>query len=364
MAALEVTDTKYLEDLKKRVVFPLHIHWDGSIPAEQLFELATARGKKLFLPEKDIAGKHIIYENPDNRLIHNPAELKSFMTNLRSYSIIDVFSVATELMQTKDDLVNAAVAHCKYLKSQNTVYAESRFAPQYHTFSGLSIEQVIKHSIEGFQKGKDETGVDVSLIVCIGRETDVESGMQIAKTAINCEKRFPKKIVGIDLACEERGNPPEKHYPAFKLTFDSPLKRTIHAGEMCDEITNLHNIVASIYLLRADGLGHAMPLYKDKGLIETVRSRRIRVESNPVCNNFFFGTNIEDLHLDELVNAGVLVTINPDDPAMIPNGDLVHNLYHLGKLYGNNFVDKVIRNSVESCWGLSREEKEKYLKEK
>lgn len=363
MTGINIDDLTYFESIKKIKVFPLHIHWDGSIPAEDLFSMAKARNKELLLPEHDINGEKIIYETQDKRIIHSPAELRSYMTNLRKYNLIDVFSVATGFMQTKEDLIATAVAHCKYLKSQNAFYAETRFAPQYHTFNGLSIEQAINFAVEGFEQGKSETGVDVRLIICIGREADAETGIKIADAAIYCEKHLPGRIVGIDLACEERGNPPEKHYPAFKQTFDTPLKRTVHAGEMCDEATNLCNIATSVYLLRADGLGHAIQLYKDKGLMDTVKWKKIRIESNPVCNNFFFGTNIADLHLDELVNAGILVTINPDDPAMIPNGDLAHNLYHLGKLYGNAFVDKVIENSIKSAWGLSGEEKEKYLKE-
>lgn len=361
MASLKITDEQYIADLKKKQVFPLHIHWDGSIPAQYLFELAKSRGIELFLPNKDINGKEISYKTNDEKLIHNPKELQSFMTNLRKYSIIDVFSVATRFMQTKNDLIETAVAHCEYLKSQNCVYAETRFAPQYHIFGGLSIEEVIEHAVEGFQKGKDKTGVDVKLIISIGREITSDESTKIAKSTIDCEKNLQGNIIGIDLACEEQNNPPQKHYPAFKLTFDTPLKRTVHAGEMCDEKTNLQNITESIYLLRANGLGHAISLHKDKGLMETVRSRKIRIESNPVCNNFFFGIKIEDLHLDELVNAGILVTINPDDPAMIPNGDLIHNLYHLGKLYGQNFVDKVIKNSINCAWGLSEDDKKKYL---
>ncbi len=354
-------ETQYLEQLKKKKVFPLHIHWDGSIPAEDLFSMVQTRSTDILLPEQDINGTKIEYDTPDKRIVHNAQELQCFMQNLRMYNIIDVFSVATRFMQTKEDLIATAVAHCKYLKSQNAPYAETRFAPQYHTFKGLNIEQVIAYAVEGFEQGKTETDVDVRLIISIGREVDTETGVKIADAVINCEKKFPTKIVGIDLACEERGNPPEKHYPAFKQTFDTPLKRTVHAGEMCDEQTNLHNIAASVYLLRADGLGHAIHLHKDKGLIATIRTKKIRIESNPVCNNFFFGTNIEDLHLDELVTAGVLITINPDDPAMIPNGDLVHNLYHLGKLYGNDFVNKLIRNSVEASWGMTAQEKEYFL---
>ena len=57
----------------------------------------------------------------------------------------------------------------------------------------------------------------------------------------------------------------------------------------------------------------------------------------------------------------LLLSINPDDPAMIPQGDLAHNLYHLGKMYGDCFVERVVMNSIISAWGLSDEERSGYL---
>ena len=91
--------------------------------------------------------------------------------------------------------------------------------------------------------------------------------------------------------------------------------------------------------------------------------RGVRLESNPLSNYQFFIQNLEELHLDELVDAGLMITVNPDDPAMWKNGDLVDSLYFLGKLYGDGFVKKVTANSIRASWGLSEEEKKGYLTE-
>jgi len=359
---LFIEDEAYFKKLKKKETFPLHIHWDGAIPAEHLYSLAQKRGQEIILPEKDLNGKVINYPNPASRLIHTPDELYTFLTDFKTYNIIDIFNVPIRFMQTKKDLISAAIAHCKYLKSQNSPYAETRFAPQYHTVQGLSMEEVIEHSVEGFYIGNEITGVDVRLLICIGREAEPELGIKVAEAAIALNKKYPEMVLGLDLACDEFPYPPEKHYLAFEKTFDTPLKRTVHAGEMCGEEQNLRNIRSAVYELRADALGHAIPLYKDENLIEAVIERKIRIESNPLSNLPNFIERISDLHLDDLVEAGVLITINPDDPAMIANGDLVHNLYHLGNMYGNDFVNTVIRNSIESAWGLSQEQKDTYLK--
>lgn len=362
---LVIEDQEYFKLLKARKTFPLHLHWDGSIPVESLFSLAERRGRQLFLPDKDLNDQTITYTSDAERLIDTPQKLRQFQHGLLTrYKMGDVFGVPISFMQTKDDLAEMAIALCRYLKEQNSPYAEVRFAPQYHLQAGLSLDQVIGYSIEGFLQGEEETGVKTKLIISVGREAPAEIGVAAVKAALNFAERG---VVGIDLACYEPGNPPEKHLSAFQLTFDSPLKRTVHAGEMCPKEENLRNIYVALTELRADGIGHALPLYirqyRGVDLVQMMLDDKIRLESNPLSNYQFFIQNLEDLHLDELVRAGVLVTINPDDPAMWEHGDLADNLYFLGKLYGDNFVRKVVDNSILAAWGLGEREKKAYLAE-
>ncbi|MBI4153921.1 hypothetical protein HY501_01160 [Candidatus Woesearchaeota archaeon] len=353
---LDFSDADYLEALRRRKVAALHIHWDGSIPAEDLFALAQRKKRIPLLPEYDIHGNSIMYKSEKERMLDTPEKLRAFqMGLLRAYSLADVFSIPISLMQTREDLREMAIAHCRYLLSQNIPYAESRFAPQYHCRLGLSLDQVIGYAVEGFEEGREETGVIVKPIICIGRESPPELGIEVVKASLY----FEGKVVGIDLACIENGNPPEKHYPAFALTFGTFLKRTVHAGEMCSEEENLRNVHTSLTLLQADGLGHAIPLgrklYQRQDLLELILRKNVRLESCPISNYNFFISDIKDLNLDVLLKEGVLVTISPDDPAMWPFGDMSHNLYAVGKLYGGQFLNTVIQNSFKSAWGLQEQ---------
>ena len=356
---LKFDDVAYLDQCRQRASFLTHIHWDGSIPPQDLWNFYKKKDKKLSLPEKYIDGTAV----QGDREIKSIEQLREFQMGLFSkYDIVSVFGVPTGAMQTAEDIKSMALAHSRYLKSQNTVYAESRFAPQYHTFKGLKLDEVIGHALEGFAQAEEETGVKVNPIICIGREVDSEEGEKIVKAALNFADRG---VVGIDLACYEPPFPPERFAKAFALTFDSPLKRTVHADEMFseeDKKQGFRNLYTALTLLRADGIGHAIHLHENKDLIELIVERNVRLESNPVSNltcNFI--ESVEDLHLDELVKAGVKVTINSDDPAMWKNGDLAHNLYVVGKLYGDEFVDTVIKNSVETAWRLGNEEKKKFF---
>lgn len=348
----DFNDSEYLEEMKQKKTALNHIHWDGSIPTRILFAEYHRRNILLKLPSTHLDGSAV----QQDRIIDSVQELEYFFNGLLSrYRIEDIFTVPIKLMQTEKDLKKMALLHAEYLKSQNVVYAETRFAPAYHTKEGLSLDQVIGYSLEGFAKASEETGVNMNLIVCINRETDVDSAEKIVRAALNFEG---KGVVGVDIAGYEVGNPPEKFYKPISKTFESNLKRTIHAGEMVeDELNSMKNIYTSITHMRANGIAHAIHLhkrfYKKHDLIELMIENDIRLESNPISNYHFFIDEIACLHLDELVNAGVKVTINPDDPEMWSQGDMAHNLYVVGKLYGIEFVDKVIKNSFDTAWNLN-----------
>ncbi|MGM0607386.1 MAG: adenosine deaminase family protein [Candidatus Muiribacteriota bacterium] len=354
---MQIKDKVFLNKLKKLPLFPLHLHWDGSIPARDIFERSKKKGITLYYPEKDRERNIIHYKNEEEKIINSVDKLKNFFMDLNTYHIVDVFYFPVSFMQTKEDLIQMAKAHCKYLKEHNIPYAETRFAPQYHKQLGLSYDEILGYALEGFEAGYEETGVKVGLIISLGREASVQKTKKVVEAVLNYEE----KILGIDLATEERGNPPEKHYEAFKLTFDTSLKRTVHAGEMCSEEENLKNIYTSLTLLRADGLGHAIPLfkryYKQHDLFELVRKNNVRIESNPLSNHILFNYPMDYHNLDVLVKEGVKVTVNPDDPAMWPYGDMVYSLYFTWQTYGWETARQTVFNSIDTAWGLSKEEK-------
>ena len=182
---LKIKDPELLEKLKKEKVNIFHIHWDGAIPPEAIYKLSKRKGIELMLPEYDIHNKFIHYETKEGQKLDSVKKIMSFQKALRRYKMVDVFNLAINLMQEKNDLIELAIEHCKYLKSQNIEYSEVRFAPQYHTKKGLSIDKVIGYSLEGFEKGMEETGIEVKLILTIGREIDSEQSVKLVKDFLN-----------------------------------------------------------------------------------------------------------------------------------------------------------------------------------
>ncbi len=355
---LHFEDSAYLDSLRQKKAIVPHIHWDGSIQFERLWDYYQEKGQKLFFPEK----------HNDGTLVEGDREIKTIeqLYGLRDglfskFDIVDVFKISTMAMQTADDLKTMAVAHCQYLQTQNIVYAETRFAPWYHAEQGkrgsvLTLDEVIGHSLEGFAEGREKTGVIVKPIICINREIDPEAAKEIVKAALNFAECG---VVGIDLACYEPSFPPEEFGEAFALTFNSHLKRTVHADEMVSPEEGRANLEIAINWLRADGISHGIHLYQNPDLVQLMIENKIRLESNPISNlTCGFIKRPGDLRLGQLVAAGVKVTINPDDPAMWKSGDLAHNLYLVGKAYGEGFIKKVRQNAIETAWGLSEKEKQ------
>ena len=356
-----------------------HLHWDGSLPPKVLFDFYQSRGQILKLPDKDILGKLIRYANPAQQLISSTEKLAEFQEGLLSkWSIIDVFKLPIGAMRIDHDLISMAVAHCHYLKEQCIIYSETRFAPSYHINPRgnlNSLDEVVKTALAGFRIGYSQTGVKVNPIICIPRENDREflngnprypvNSIDIVKTAINhCEEKTIK-VIGIDLVCYEPCAPAQDYLSAFRLTFDTPLKRTIHVGEMIgSDQANLRNIRYVLKHFRPHGLGHALPLHQDQRLVEIVASQQIRIESNPRSNlHCGFIKDVTELGLNTLIEAGVKVTINPDDTFMWPQGHLADNLALVANAYSLETVKQTIVNSIETAWGLSQDEKIKLLQQ-
>ena len=378
---ITVTDAALLEAMQHIPKAVVHVHLDGSVPAEDVLKLSRQQEIDVLIGDKDPLENPLPKKSLEERKILTPNQLREYWAQWDTYSVPCLFSAATNLMQTYQGAVELARAHVRSLVAQNIIYAETRFAPQYSTRDGkISIDAAVEAVLVGLDQGMQEartTGKDITvkLIVCIGREEPLEVGIKVARAALKYQN---KGVVALDLACyealdhkrdaEQKSRTAETHYPAFELTFDSALKRTVHAGEMMkDDEANLRNIHYALTQLRADGIGHGIPLwrrtYQGNDLVQLMLDRNVRLESNPVSNLFLgFIEQPEELHLDELLRAGVLVTVNIDDPAMWPNGSLAHNLYIIEKLYGRDVMHTLNRNAVNAAFGLSGQKKQAILK--
>ena len=269
-------------------------------------------------------------------------------------NIVERFFPITNIMQTQEILRDVGRSYAEGLKRDNVVYAEGRFAPQYHTREGLSMEEVISSMAEGLAEGCERFGVKIGLIVAIGRESTPKLGESVSRAAVQSHS-----AVALDLGGPEAGNPPEKFRSAFKLASDAGLNLTVHAGEGAESPEqNLKNIRSAITLLGARRIGHAIGLAKDESLVELVLERSVAVEMNPVSNLTLERIgSIKDLRIDDLLKRSVSVTLNSDDPALWPKGRLSDVFVSVCRAYGFSMreVDRLVENSVKSSFATERQ---------
>lgn len=296
-------------DFKKMPKIDLHRHLDGDVDPRLLFLMAKS-------DKIDIG-----FKNSDELLRYFEKLTKQGLMSL----LTEGFGLVTSLTQTAKNLEFIAFEEVCNLKNDGIIYAEIRFAPQYHCQGNqtyykqlkvkserLNYREVIATVARGLKQGYKTFGVPTKLIICIGREIEPKESVKIAEAAI---KSQDLGVVAIDLACDEENFPPLRHADAYKLTFDSKIKRTVHAGEFGAQ--KIQNIYAAIECLEADRIGHAIPLVDMPKLTETIKRREIGVEMCPLSNLFTGAINcLGELGIDELLKQEVLVTINSDDPKM------------------------------------------------
>lgn len=241
-------------------------------------------------------------------------------------NIVARFSTVTSVMQSFEALELAGYAYGRRRASEGHLYVEARFAPQYHLGENMTIANAIEGMCRGLRKASSRYPIAIMPIACIGRETDAETGVAIARAVLEYDGE-----VALDLACDEASHPPEKHLAAYKLTFGSNVKRTCHAGEWVSSEPAatyrermLKNVRTAVYDLRCHGLGHAIPLPDDPELVAYCAGNGIRVEGCPL-SNVACGCiqDVRELRIDELLDAGIIYTLNADDDLFLPTMDEV-----------------------------------------
>lgn len=192
---------------------------------------------------------------------------------------------------------------------------------------------------------------ETNLIVAVGRE----SGPKLAREVVSVAAKFRSKgVVGVDIGGPEKGNPPERFADAFKLALRFNLHRTVHAGEGAGSVSqNLKNIEAAVLELGAERIGHAVDLASSEALVKLVVRKHVTIEMNPISNIILKKIrSLRDLGIDSLLEKGVGVCVNSDDPALWPRGTISEVLSSVCRStdFGWSGLDKLIMNSFAGAF--------------
>lgn len=290
----------------------LHDHLDGSraiLPVlKDLFEMSGKKYPFQGSPAEQHEAVKRVFDDPQ-------------------VNIVEKFSNTTGVMQSKDTLALAAESYTRERQKSGFRYCEATIAPQYHVFGGLRVQEVVEALIEGIKRGEAacEEKIEVNLIFTIGREIDPQDAVRLVEAAAECDRRY---VVGIGLACDEAAHPPEKHKPMFARAKELNFGTTCHAGEWArvrpdywrDEKALLKNIRTAVFDLGVDRVGHAIPLAYDPKLVAHMVKYMVAVEGCPGSNlSTKLIPNVAYLRIRELLDTGVLYSLNQDDDLFMPD---------------------------------------------
>ncbi|HSI54299.1 MAG TPA: adenosine deaminase [Ramlibacter sp.] len=324
-----------LPDLLRRMPkAELHIHIEGSLEPELIF--ALARRNNVAIPYASVEELRRAYA----------------FTNLQSF--LDIYYAGASVLLTEQDFFDMAWAYLERAAADNVVHAEIFFDPQTHTARGVQMETVIKGLHRACRKAEGGLGVSASLILCFLRHLSEEEAFETLEQALPHRERF----IGVGLDSSEVGHPPEKFAKVFARCRELGLRLVAHAGEEGPPAY----VWTALDLLKVERIDHGVQSTKDPALMARLAKDRIPLTVCPLSNlKLCVFPRLADHNLRQLLDAGLVATVNSDDPAYF-GGYMNDNFLQTFAATGMNgqHAYQLARNSFEASF-LKPAQKQKYF---
>ena len=230
------------------------------------------------------------------------------------------------------------------------------FDPQTHTDRGLSFDTVIQGIHHALDDGKEKLGISSKLIMCFLRHLDEAAAFETLNQALP----YKNWIAGVGLDSSEIGHPPSKFQRVFSKARDEGFITVAHAGEEGPA----EYVWEAINLLKVSRIDHGNRSLDDAQLIKYLIETQIPLTVCPLSNLELKVVNdLKDHPLLKLMEAGLMVTINSDDPAYF-GGYMNENYTQIASALNltKKQITQLAKNSFKSSF-LSKSEKEKMIKQ-
>ncbi len=304
----------------------LHLHLEGSLEPEMM--LALAERNKVEIP----------YGRPDDvRPAYDYGSLQDFL---------DLYYAGMSVLRRGEDFEELTLAYLRRAAADGVVHAEVFFDPQAHTARGIRFDEVTEGILAGLSAGERETGATTRLIMCFLRDLSQASAIETFNRA--AAYFDDGRIIGVGLDSAEIGNPPEKFARVFAMAGERGLKRVAHAGEEGPASA----VRDTLDLLNVDRIDHGIAAVNDRDLMARLARAGTPLTVCPLSNVALKAVeSLRDHPLKRLLEAGVKVTINSDDPAYF-GGYIAGNFLHTARALT---LDKarlalIARNSLEASF--------------
>jgi len=259
-------------------------------------------------------------------------------------------------MIEKKDFFDLTWSYMLKCKENNIVHTEIFFDPQTHTTRGVKFDLVINNIHEALVKAKNELGISSKIIMCFLRHLDEESAFKTLDQALV----HKDKIIGVGLDSSELGNLPSKFEKVFRKAIEEGFLTVAHAGEEGSP----QYIWEALDFLKVKRIDHGVRCLEDAKLTKKLRDEQIPLTVCPLSNvRLCVFKKLEDHNLKKMLDKGLLVMVNSDDPAYF-GGYLNTNLIKCQEALNLSKEDikKLAINSFKSSF-LSKGEKKKWIDE-
>jgi adenine deaminase len=266
----------------------LHIHVEGSLEPELIFKLAQRNGVRL--PYADVEALRRAYA----------------FTDLQSF--LDIYYAGASVLLKEEDFFDMAFAYLQKAAADNVVHAEIFFDPQTHTERGVPIDTVIVGLSHAMRRAHAELGISSSLILCFLRHLSEEAALAVLEQALPHRHHF----IGVGLDSSERGHPPEKFARVFARCRELKLHLVAHAGEEGPPAY----IESALDVLKVQRIDHGVRCVESPALVRRLARERVPLTVCPLSNvKLCVFKTMSDHNLSTLLDAGLMATVNSDDPA-------------------------------------------------
>ena len=332
MANTKIADT-FLRCLPKA---ELHVHIEGTLEPELIFEIAARNAHPLRFAS--IADLRAAYE----------------FSNLQEF--LDIYYEGAAVLQTEQDFFDMTIAYLERAAADGVRRAEIFFDPQTHTDRGIPFPIFMEGIHGAAEHAERNLGVSTGLILCLLRHLPPVDAMETLESGLG----YRDYIVGIGLDSSEVGFPPELFTEVFARAGAEGLHRVAHAGEEGPPAY----VWGALDSLHAERIDHGIRSLEDPDLVSRLAAEHTPLTVCPFSNVKLGGfTRLEEHVLPKMLEAGLNVSINSDDPA------------YFGGYIGANYADtagalelsddvmvSIARNSLEATF-LPVSEKQTLLTE-
>lgn len=314
----------------------LHLHLEGSLEPELMFELAQRNG--IAIPYTSVEEIRAAYE----------------FSNLQDF--LDIYYVGMNVLQTEHDFYDLTRAYLKRVHADNVRHVEVFFDPQGHTDRGVAFKTVVDGITRALDDAEAEWGMTHRLILCFLRHLPEEAAFDTLEQAMPHLDR----VDGVGIDSSEMGHPPSKFARVFAKAGALGLKRVAHAGEEGPP----DYVHEALDILKVDRLDHGNRALEDDALVQRLVHEQMTLTVCPLSNLRLCGVErLEDHPMKRMLDLGLRATCNSDDPAYF-GGYVNDNYVRTAEAVGLTAEDIVTlaKNSFRGSF-LAPAEIERRLKE-